>query len=165
MKRIEKIVREFSSHWKNYLLQSFIATIAIFIVITSLSIQEHPIFIASIGATTFIVFAMPNDPAAKPVCIIGGHIVGLACGFLCALIPHTNFISPIVAESLIYALAVGLSIFVMVVTDTEHPPAAGTALGTAIKGLSLSVTLGIVVSAVILSLIHYLFRKHLKDLT
>ncbi len=161
MKRlISKIVKELRLYWKNYVFQSLFATLAIFIVLLTLSLQEA-VIIASIGATTFIVFAMPKSITAKPRNVIGGHIVGLISGSLCALIPHPLFIHSI----MVYSLAVGFSIFIMVITDTEHPPASGTALGVAIHGFSLGVTIAVIISVVILSLIHHLFKRYLRDLT
>lgn len=161
MKRlISKIVKELRLYWKNYVFQSLFATLAIFIVLLTLSLQEA-VIIASIGATTFIVFAMPKSITAKPRNVIGGHIVGLISGSLCALIPHPLFIHSI----MVYSLAVGFSIFIMVITDTEHPPASGTALGVAIHGFSLGVTITVIISVVILSLIHHLFKRYLRDLT
>lgn len=166
MKRsITKMVEEFRTFWKNYVFQSLLATLIIFIVLLSLNIRDDAAIIASIGATTFIVFAMPKSITAGPRNIIGGHLVGLVCGFLCSSIPQPSFLNPVFTCSFTYALAVGLAIFIMVVTDTEHPPAAGTALGVAIKGFSLNVTIAVVASVVVLSLIHRLFKRHLKDLT
>jgi len=60
---------------------------------------------------------------------------------------------------------VGLSIFTMVVTDTEHPPAAGTALGVAITGMSPNVLVAVLLSIVLLSLMHRFFKPYLRDLT
>jgi hypothetical protein len=54
----------------------------------------------------------------------------------------------------------------MVVIDTEHPPAAGTALGVAMTGISPDVFVTIIIiSIVILSLIHHFFKPYLRDLT
>jgi CBS-domain-containing membrane protein len=64
-----------------------------------------------------------------------------------------------------YALAVGASIFTMVVIDAEHPPAAGTALGVAITGITLKVFVAIIVSIILLSLIHVFFKSYIRDLT
>jgi len=146
--------------WKNYLFQSLLATFTTFTVLMFLS-MEHAVIIASIGATAFIVFAIPKDVTAKPRNVIGGHLVGLFSGSLCALIPHSSFLY----STIIYALAVGLSIFIMVVTDTEHPPASGTALGVAITGSTLNATVAVVTSAVVLSLAHHFLSPFLKDLT
>lgn len=155
-----KMVEEFELHWKNYVLQSLLATAAVFAVLLCLSARQA-VIIASIGATTFIVFAMPDAVTAQPRNVIGGQLVGLACGSLCALIPH----GPVLAAACVYALAVGVSMFAMVVTDTEHPPASGTALGMAITGFSWDTGLAVAVSVVLLSLAHGRLRRFLKDLT
>ena len=65
-----------------------------------------------------------------------------------------------------YALAVGLSIFVMVVTDTEHPPASGTALGIAmLTDRWAESAVAVVTVALLLSLAHRMLRRYLRDLT
>lgn len=159
-KTIAKIAGELKSSWRNYVLQSLFATAALFIVLFFLGLQ-NAVIIASIASTLFIVFAMPNSPTAKSRNIIGGHLAGLILGSLCALIPHTSFLQ----AGVVYSIAVGLSFFTMVITDTEHPPAAGTALGVAIMGFSLKVAVAVITSVIILSLVHHFFKNYLKDLT
>lgn len=154
------MLRELRAYWKYYVFQSFFAVVTLFIVLLALR-MEHPVKIASIGSSAFIVFAMPNSITAKPRNVIGGHVVGLICGSLCALIPSTTLYH----SALVYSLAVGLSIFIMVVIDMEHPPASGTALGFAITGFSDEATIAVMASTVVLALIHRIFRISLKDLT
>jgi len=158
-------IQEFKEYWKNYVFQSLFATLAIFFILLSLSFREDAVIIASLGATTFIVFAMPKQITAKPRNIIGGYIVGFSCGWLCSLIPIEAVMGEPFGYSLLYAAAVGLSIFIMVVFDMEHPPASGVALGVAIKGFSLEVIISIIASVVILTIIHQFFKKYLRDLT
>ena len=155
-----KMAEEFRLYWKHYVLQSILATCSVFIVLYFLSLQEA-VIVASIGATAFIVFTMPNNITAQSRNVIGGHLVGLFYGFLFSFIPH----SALTFSILIYSMAVGASIFTMVVTDTEHPPAAGTALGVVITGIRLDVLITVVMSIIILSLIHRLFKPYLRDLT
>ena len=50
--------------------------------------------------------------------VIGGHLVGLFWGFVFSLVDHVA----VRASLACYALDVGLSIFTLVATDTEHPP-------------------------------------------
>jgi CBS-domain-containing membrane protein len=154
------MIEEFRLHWKNYVLQSLFATLAVFLVLCFLSLQDA-VIIASIGATVFIVFAMPKALTAKARNVIGGHIVGLFWGFVFSLVPHATTMASLVC----YSLAFGLSIFTMVVTDTEHPPASGTALGVAITGMSPHLLIVVVLSIVLLSLIHHFFKPYLRDLT
>ena len=154
------MIEEFRLYWKHYVLQSILATFAVFIVLYFLSLQ-NAVIIASIGATAFIVFTMPDNVTAQTRNVVGGHVVGLFCGLLFSLIPHATLTFSLI----LYSLAVGASIFIMVVTDTEHPPAAGTALGVAITGISVNVLAVVVISILLLSLIHRFFKPYLRDLT
>ncbi len=156
---------ELKTHWKYYVIQSLAATITIFILFMLVSIQKKPVIVASIAATTFIIFAMPGYITAKPRNVIGGHVIGMICGFLIPAVPLHHLVPQSVSVSLLYALAVGASIFLMVITDTEHPPAAGTALGVAIAGFSIKITLTILICVVVLSSVHYIFRDWFRDLT
>lgn len=161
MKRsVRKMIEEFRLYWKYYVLQSLFATVAVFVVLYFLSLQ-NAVIIASLGASTFIVFAMPDSITAKPRNVVGGHLVGLFWGSVFSYAPHAAMVECLVC----YALAVGLSIFTMVVTDTEHPPASGTALGVAITGMSPHVLVAVVLAIVLLSLIHRFFKPYLRDLT
>lgn len=157
---LAKIGKEFKLLWKNYLYQSFIAALVVFAVLQLLTAQ-HAVIIASIGSTAFIIFAMPKNITAEPRRVIGGHLVGLLSGSLCAFIPQPSVLSSII----VYSLAVAISIFLMVATDTEHPPASGTALGVAMTGFSLNVAIAILTSTITLSLVRHFLKKFLKDLT
>jgi len=150
---------ELKSHWKNYLFQSALAGLSVFLLLVVLHLRNI-VVVASIGSTAFIVFTMPREITAGTRSVIGGHLVGFCCGTLSALIPASYYFPP----ALGYSFAVGLSILIMVVTDTEHPPAAGTALGVAISGFSTEVLFSLLISVVVLSTIHRFFKAHLKDL-
>ena len=159
-RRLLRIGRAFHRLWGNYLYQSLLATIVVLIVLLLLS-AEHAVVIASIGATAFIVFTMPRNITAKPRRVIGGHLIGLFSGSLCYLIPHSS----ILAAAIVYSVAVGISILLMVALDMEHPPASGTALGTALTGFSPGVMLAVLTSSIMLSLAHHFCKRYLKDLT
>jgi CBS-domain-containing membrane protein len=159
-RRLYRIRRGFKRLWLNYVYQSLLATVVIFLILLLLNL-EHAVVIASIGATAFIVFTMPRNITAAPRRVIGGHIIGFLCGSAFAFIPHPAAITAI----LVYSLAVGTTIFLMVALDLEHPPAGGTALGVAITGFSVSVMVAVVTSSIVLSLAHRFSKRFLKDLT
>jgi len=146
--------------WKHYVFQCVLATAVIYSVLLFLSLQ-NAVVVASLGASTFVVFAMPKQITAEPRHLIGGHLIGLTCGSIFYLVPTPEFITPV----MIYALAVGLSIFLMVISNTEQPAASGTALGVAITGFSWDVAFAVIASVIALSLIHNFFKGYLKDLT
>jgi CBS-domain-containing membrane protein len=107
-----------------------------------------------------IVFAMPQSETATARRLVGGHAIGLFCGTVAALLPHA---APCATPAL-YAAAVGASIFLMVVLDCEHPPAAGTALGIAITGCNLELAMTVLASVAVLSAFHSLLGRHLRNL-
>jgi len=153
------MVSKFRLWWKNYVWQSFLAALTIFLVLLFLNL-EHVVVIAAIGATAFIVFTTPDNITAHSKNIIGGHLIGFSVGCLCALIPQLSLWCSIIS----YSLAVGLSIFIMLIVDAGHPPAAATALGLAIMGFSLDAAIAVVTSAVLLALIHRFLKPFLKNL-
>ncbi|MBD3264035.1 MAG: HPP family protein [Candidatus Omnitrophica bacterium] len=158
-KALYNINDKFKTLWKNYLLQSFLASLAIFIVLLFLSLK-HTVIVVSIGATAFIIFAMPESLTARPRNVIGGYIIGIITGVIFSFLPHNSFLF----STIVYSLAVGFSIFFMVATDTEHPPASGIALGLTVEALAWEVVLITFVSAVVLSCTKYCFRRYLKNL-
>lgn len=154
-----RIDEKFPRLWKNYVYQSLFAALALFVVMLVLKMGQA-VVIASIGATAFIIFAMPNSEAANPRRVIGGHIVGFISGTIFSVIVF----DPFFFTALIYSLAVAVALFTMVITDTEHPPAAGTALGIAITGFSWDAAMAVIISVLILSLIHHFAKPYIKDL-
>ncbi len=149
----------FQAHWRNYVLQSGMATVSVFVVLLALR-QQNLVVAASLAATAFTVFAMPSSVTARTRNVTGGHLVGIICGSVFALLP-LDFAAK---REMFYALAVGSSMFIMTITNTEHPPAAGTALGMVIAGFSWRVGLGTMTGVVILSAIHRLLKLWLRDL-
>mgnify|MGYP003305288924 CR=1 FL=1 len=71
---------KFPSYWKPYFLQSSYAAGTVFFI--TLLLSEYPVLIASLGATAFIVFALPNNIAAEPKRIIVGHFLGFFHWFM-----------------------------------------------------------------------------------
>lgn len=160
---LQSMLNEFRSYWKYFVFQSLLAALSVYLVLVILN-PDEAVIIASLGATAFVVFALPEKITAQPRNVIGGHIVGLLCGLLGAgllqVLP-TDYNS---VENAIYAFSVGLSIFIMVISDTEHPPAAGTALGVAIKGFNIHIIAGVLLFAILFSVIRRLLRNILRDL-
>ena len=156
---LDQMLIEFKMHWRNYVYQSLFATFAVLIILAILKF-ENAVVVASIAASVFIVFTMPNAISARRRAIIGGHCIGMIIGSIIAFMAPSIFIFSII----LYSLAVGITMFLMVVFDMEHPPACGTALGVALTGFSWGVALAIITSTVVLALIKTGFKPYLKDL-
>lgn len=154
-----KIDSNFPPQWKAYIMQSSYAALSVFII--TLLLSENPVVIASIGATAFIIFALPNNISAEPKRIIGGHFLGFFIGSCFAVFP---FMHIIIFKAIWFALSIGFTIFLMVILDFEHPPAAGTALGMTLVGYSLSAAIAIIISVLLLTIIGYISKPYLEDL-
>jgi CBS-domain-containing membrane protein len=150
---------EFRPHWASYVVQSALGTATIFAAIHTLR-QQNLLVAASLAATAFTIFVMPSSVPAKPRNVAGGHMVGLVFGCVFASVAAGAG----VWQDAMYALAVGCSIFVMAITNTEHPPAAGTALGVVIAGYSIRVVMGVAIGVTILAVIHGVLKPYLRDL-
>lgn len=159
-REISRIRTEFSSFWRNYIYQTLMASALVFLVLILLDMQ-HAVVIASIGASVFLVFAMPRNITAQPRRVIGGYLIGLVAGSLSAMIPQSSLYQSFA----VYGLAVGVSMFLMVALDMEHPPASGIALGTAMTGFSPRIGIAVVTSCIVLSFAHYFVRRFFKNLT
>lgn len=124
---------------------------------------------ASLGASSFIAFAMPHRPLSQPRRLIGGNVVGLVLGIAGSHLANLSFWQSIPGGSMLVpalcgGLAIGLAILIMVVTDTEHPPAAGLALGLVLDGYTLATLVSVLVGIAALSGLRWLLRKRLVDL-
>jgi len=155
MKPGTQVADKFKRLWRYYFWQSFLAGAALFVLVLVLG-KDKMVLISAMGATAFIVFAMPTAVSAQTRNVIGGHLVGVASGAIFYFTTLPYFIE--------YPLAVGIAIFIMVALDVEHPPAAGTALAVVINEVSPDVFVTIMAGALVLSQCRYYLRHHLRDL-
>jgi CBS domain-containing membrane protein len=96
--------------------------------------QELVFLIGSFGASCVLVYGVIESPLAQPRNLVGGHVVSAIVGVtIQKLLPETTFIAA--------PLAVALSIVVMQVTKTLHPPGGATAL-IAVTGSAQITALG-----------------------
>ena len=98
----------------------------------------NPWFIAPMGASAVLLFALPSSPLAQPWSFIGGNVVSAAIGVTCAA--HIGDLA------LAAGIAVALAIAAMVALRCLHPPSGSVALmavlgGPAIKGLGYTFVL------------------------
>ena len=159
--------RKLRSRAPNYLFQCGLATISLIIIFLVEDVLFRAAIVAAVASTTFIIFDVPNSVAATPRKVIGGHFVAVICGAIFSsvlLIPAVASGAGEPVRSVMAALSVGLGIFLMAVTDTEHAPAAGTALGLVVHGWTWSSVVFILSGAVILSLIRLALRPKLINL-
>ena len=166
MARFRLIDDRFREDPLHYVLQTILAFVIIAAVVVGMGVLTNGTIVAALGASAFIVFAMPHYKTARPRSLVGGHVVCLAIGLVCSIPVRVvpELVQREVVLGLIAAVAVALSIFAMVVTDSEHPPAAGNALAFAITRVVFDDVLFTLVAVALLAIVRYLLRGWLRDL-
>ncbi|OFC72031.1 HPP family protein [Alteromonas confluentis] len=84
------------------------------------SLTDIALVMAPFGATTVLVFGLPESPLAQPKNVILGHLVTATVGIL--------FAQYLDVTPLTLALATGIGVSAMLLTKTTHPPAGANPL-------------------------------------
>ena len=107
------------------------------------------------GASMVLVMAVHESPLAKPKNILLGHILSALSGVIILYLIGDNFLA--------LGIAVALAVFVMIVTDTIHPPAGANPIIVILTGQGVSFVLfPVAVGAFMLVIFAYLYNKLLK---
>lgn len=126
------------------------------------------VLIAALGASAFIAFAVPRSLHSGARNLIGGYVVGIVAGSLMgSLYLSIDVDSETVSHALMIvfaAIAMSTAMFLMVVTKTEHPPAAALALGLVLNEWTPLTLVVILAGVIALSLIKRLVLPMLMDL-
>jgi CBS-domain-containing membrane protein len=157
-----------TSNIRRYLLQCGLAGLVVFVLLLVLDAFTQTVLIASLGASAFIAFAVPLSLHSSSRHIIGGYLMGIVSGCTMSLLSQAPALSGELlgnASIIVFgAMATAVAMFLMVVTKTEHPPAAALALGLVLNewtGVTILVVLGGVIG---LSLLKRLVLPMLMDL-
>ena len=163
---IDKHIRR--QNLKRYTLQCTLAGVVVLILLFVLDAVTQTVLIAALGASTFIAFAVPRSPHSDPRHMIGGYLVGIFAGSLMGTINLSLQVSDVSlahASMIVFgAIATSLAMFVMVVTKTEHPPAAALALGLVLNEWDFMTLLVILAGIISLSILKRLVLPVLMDL-
>ena len=107
------------------------------------------------GASMVLVMAVHESPLAKPKNILLGHILSALSGVIILYLIGDNFLA--------LGIAVALAVFVMIVTDTIHPPAGANPIIVILTGQGITFVLfPVAVVAFMLVVFAYLYNKLLK---
>lgn len=83
--------------------------------------EENVFLIGSFGASSVLIYGTVQSPLAQPRNLVGGHLISAVTGVLIyTLLPDLIWLTA--------PLAVALSIVLMQITKTLHPPGGATAL-------------------------------------
>lgn len=92
----------------------------------SIGINHGVMLVASMGASSVLLFAMPHGALSQPWPLLGGHMLSAFIGVTCGLMTSDIFFGS--------ALAVSLAIAGMYYLNCLHPPGGATALSAIIGG-------------------------------
>jgi CBS domain-containing membrane protein len=87
-------------------------------------------FIAPMGASAVLLFAVPSSPLAQPWSLVGGNVVSAAIGVTCA--------ARIADPALAAGVAVSLAIGAMFALRCLHPPSGAVALTAVLGGPAIT---------------------------
>ena len=140
----------------NALFSSLGAFVCIgFLAYLNSSIEGAIWLIPPFGASMVLVMAVYDSPLAKPKNLILGHILSALSGVIIFYLLGNTFIS--------LGLGVALAVFVMMITNTVHPPAGANPIIVILTGQSISfVFLPVAVGALIIVVFAYLYNRLLK---
>jgi CBS domain-containing membrane protein len=112
---------DFNEHWWTF-VGSFTGISLIGLLnSTFLQLHDNLFLIGSFGASSVLLYGVINSPLAQPRNVIGGHILSAIIGVTVSQYsPFEIWFNA--------GLAVSLSIVIMQVTKTLHPPGGATAL-------------------------------------
>lgn len=122
---------------------------------------ENIFLIGSFGASSVLIYGAIQSPLAQPRNLIGGHLISALIGVtIYKLLPDVVWLTA--------PLAVSLSIILMQITKTLHPPGGATALiaviGTEkIKALGYMYVLSPVLSGALLLLVTALIFNNITS--
>ncbi|MDA1297496.1 MAG: HPP family protein [Chloroflexi bacterium] len=139
----------------------------LWVVLLAQDVISSGAIVAAIVSSVAIVFFVPHSVASAPSHIVGGHLSGVVAAYIVVGIGLA--LPGSVADATWFvdlsgAVALGLVVLLMSVTNTEHAPAAGTALGLAVRGTPGEAVLFIITAAVIVAAARVILGPRLHNL-
>lgn len=152
---------DFREHFWSFLGAFIGIGLIAFIQSFYLTKDENIFLIGSFGATSVLIYGAIQSPLAQPRNLIGGHLISAIIGVTTfKLMPDVIWLTA--------PMAVALSIVMMQITKTLHPPGGATALiavigSEKIKNLGYLYVLSPVLSGTIILLIVALIFNNLTS--
>jgi CBS-domain-containing membrane protein len=166
--------------YKSHLvMQTLLAIVYVAVMIFLLTLVSSPsstlwaIGAGALASSTYIVFVTPHAANAEPRRIISGYFVSLLIGSVMRVIllkvniqiVHISDIHSSHIFWTISAVTVGITILLMIMLHSEHPPAVGVSMVLVLHLENYAVLGVILLGAGLLALIGYMLKRWLIDLT
>ena len=160
------IDKKFKNNSGKYFIQSGLAIATIIGILFFLDVAAHTAIIASLGATVFTVFSRPKHYLSGVRSIFGGYMVGIIIGALFNFLSSCCYpIFDVKTNLMLFgALSVGVAIFFMILTNTEHAPAAGISLGMILNEWNLKTIYFIFGALIFIMLVKEFLKPYMMNL-
>lgn len=148
-------------------IQAVLAAGYLFVVFLVMHVMDSDLAIASIGASTFIVFTFPHTKSAHCRFLIGGYVIGGVFGIVfCKAVAYweRQVSFPFPPYILGCSLALLFTMLFMSALNYEHPPAAAFTIAVTTSATPVLAGLTSVGFICLLCLIRYLLRNRLVNL-
>jgi CBS-domain-containing membrane protein len=157
-KKLFEFDKKFKVHPLRYLFQCALATACIIVILVALDLITQTAIIATLGASTFIIFVRPHSYASRTRVLLGGYVIGIGIGIGMGLLANLSVMEAVffthkVQFIFFCAAAVGIAIPAMALTNTEHPPAAAMALGLVLNEWNVVIVLFIICCVLLLGVV------------
>ena len=156
--------QKFRMNKARYVFQTVLMALSVMGILYLLHGIAEGAVVASFGASAFIVFTVPRKALSNPRHVIGGSFIGVIIAWFLHVLSFSLGLRGDKHELIYGALAVGFSMFIMVITDTEHPPGAGIALGLVMDGFDYRTAVITILALIVLSLARWFLKPFLIDL-
>ena len=153
-----------------FAFQAVLATVVMLAILTFVHSLSSAAIAAGLASSVVGIFVGPSNRTASIRSVVGGHGLALLLGSMFSFIlffgPVDAFLADLgVLQNFGYAFAVGGAMLLMAITNTEHPPAAGTALGMASREFDILIFFSIIGAVALLAVMKLAIRPYLRDLT
>lgn len=151
---------------QTYLVQALLAAAVLIAILVAEDALTNGAIVAAVASSVAVVFFAPHSVASSPFRIVGGHLSGVVAGFCTVgamlLLPDSVAANQW-AIHVLQGASLALVILFMTVTNTEHTPAAGTALGLS-TSIPRDSVIFIISAAVIIALVRIVLYKRMHNL-
>ena len=153
-----------------FAVQAVLATVVMLAILTFVNSLSTAAIAAGLASSVVGIFINPSNRTSRIRSVVGGHGVALVLGSIFTLILYLDPVETYLVDmehlrNLSYAFTVGVAVLLMAITNTEHPPAAATAIGMASREFDIFVFFSIIGAVFVLAVIKLALRPHLRDLT
>jgi len=165
---------KFKSYAAFFYFQISLAVVLVFLILLAMGHISQTAILGAIGSSSlassiFIICAFPKSRTASARSLIGSYFLAIMIGTLIYFVSiELTIMQSVVSYRMLYeicgALAVGLTMFLMLLLRMEHPPAAGLALGLVLEAWTTWTILIILSAIILLSLLKVFLRDWLKQL-